>query len=111
VQTVWEGITGSTTLLCTSADLAVLGLEEEIRGVIREKFRSEFAADSGLPSRVSRLLVQELLSTGRLSEVGFRPGDVLTVFQFQLFLKHEHSFNKLIQDLTEEGIYPLSIRI
>ena len=90
---------GSSSHLCTSADLALVGLEAEIRKVIG----SESEGDGGLSSKVARLLVHQFLNTGNLSEVGFRPGDVLTVFQFQLFLKHEHSLHKLIQDLTQEG--------
>src|SRR5439155_588578 len=102
LQVLWERITDTGAPLCTSADHAIHGLESDIKAIIQCKFTLEYNQQPSLARKVSHLLVQQILETG--SETQLDLGQILTVFQFQNILRpHEHSFHKLIYDLTEEG--------
>lgn len=106
LQVLWEQITESGGPLCASVDQAISGLESDIKSIIQSKYPQEYSPS--LARKVSQYLVQQMLETSfgglQSTTATLDRGQVLTVFQFQHFLRpHEHCFHKLVHDLTEEG--------
>ncbi|CAG7826746.1 unnamed protein product, partial [Allacma fusca] len=101
LQLLWERITDTTSHcpLVTTADMAVHGLELEIRPVVNYKHPKE----AQLSNRVAKILAQAMLDTGSGDQMN--PSAVLTVFQFQLFLlPHQNTFYKLVEQLADEEL-------
>ena len=100
---LWEKILARTghseqQLLSIPISHFIIGLEKEVSQYISpEKIKSS----PNIGASVSRSLLSRILNDSLNSN--YKNMETLSVFQFELFLKHEQFFQNLIEELVEEG--------